>query len=96
MTDLGIILAEIEASRVELSKDDLNAAQRKAFDKCVNQHIRAHHEIKKLEITNSAHAGFVYVYCVAGLAGDEGTAAELFARSGFHACIGPRGGIKFL
>ena len=96
MTDLDILLAEIEAARVELTAEDLTAVQRKALDKAIAKHVRRFHEIKKLDITTSSHAGFVYVYCVAGLTGDEGTAAELFARSGFHACIGPRGGVKYL
>ena len=96
MTDLDILLAEIAAERVNLSLADLTATQRKALGKCIARNVRKHHEIKKLEITSSCHAGYVYVYCVAGLAGDEGTAAKLFARSGFHACIGPRGGAKYL
>jgi hypothetical protein len=96
MTDLDILLAEIEAERAYLTREQLTAVQRKALDKSIAKGVRRHHEIKTLEITTSSHAGFVYVYCVAGLAGDEGTAAELFARSGFHACIGPRGGVKYL
>jgi hypothetical protein len=96
MTDLDNLLAELEAARVELTADSLTAAQRKALDKAIAKGVLRHHEIKKLEITSSIHAGYVYVYCVAGLVGDEGTAAELFARSGFHACIGPRGGVKYL
>lgn len=96
MTDLDLLLAEIEAERVYLTRDDLTASQCKGLDKAITKGVRRHHEIKKLEITTSIHAGFVYVYCVAGLVGDEGTAAELFARSGFHACIGPRGGVKYL
>lgn len=96
MTDLDMLLAEIEAERISLSEADLSDSQRKAMRKAIDRHTWSHHEIKKLEITSSCHAGFVYVYCVAGVAGDEGTAAELFARSGFHACIGPRGGIKYL
>ena len=96
MTDLDTLLAEMEATRVELTEADLNDAQRKALHRCLTANVRRHHEVKKLEITSSSHAGFVYVYCVAGLAGDEGTAAELFARSGFHICLGPRGGTKYL
>ena len=96
MTDLETLLAEIEADRVKLTVDGLTAVQRKALDKATAKTVRSWHEIKKLEITSSSHAGYVYVYCVGGLAGDEGTAAELFARSGFHACIGPRGGVKYL
>jgi len=96
MTDLDALLAEIEAERVDLTESDLSATQRKALTKAIAATVLSFHEIKKLKITSSSHAGFVYVYCVAGLAGDEGTAAELFARSGFHACIGPRGGIKYL
>ena len=96
MTDLETLLAEIEADRVKLTVDGLTAVQRKALDKATAKTVHSWHEIKKLEITSSSHAGYVYVYCVGGLAGDEGTAAELFTRSGFHACIGPRGGVKYL
>ena len=96
MTDLDILLAEIEADRVNVAADDLTPVQRKALDKAIARTVRARHEIKKLEITRSRHDGYVYVYCVAGLAKDEGTYAEFFARSGFHACIGPRGGVKYL
>jgi hypothetical protein len=96
MTDLNLILAEIEAEKVHLTADDLTVTQRKSLNHAIDRKVRPHHEIKTLEITNSRHAGFVYVYCVAGRVGDEGTAAEFFARSGFHARIGPRGGVKYL
>lgn len=96
MTELDTLLAEIEAARVELTANDLTPVQRKALDKAIARTVRPRHEIKKLEITTSVHAGYVYVYCVAGLAKDEGTYAEFFARSRFHACIGPRGGVKYL
>jgi hypothetical protein len=95
MTDLDQILAEIEAARVELTADDLNVSQRKALKKLIALHVRSFHEIKKLDIHTTGH-GYVYVYCVAGIEGDEGTAAELFARTGFHVCLGSRGGVKHL
>jgi hypothetical protein len=96
MTELNNLLAEFEAARVELTADDLTALQRKALDKTIAKTVHSWEEIKKLEIHSSSRAGYVYVYCVGGLAGDEGTAAEFFARSRFHACIGPRGGVKYL
>jgi hypothetical protein len=100
MTDLDTLLAEMlaemDAASVNLTADDLSVVQRKALDKAIAKNVFRFHEIKKLDITTSTHAGFVYVYCVAGMAGDEGTAAELFARDGFHARIGPRGGVKYL
>ena len=96
MTELEILLAEMENQRVQLQASDLSSSQTKAIKRAISRKVRPRHEIKKLEIDAYADSRYVYVYCVAGLPGDEGTAAEIFCRSGFHACIGPRGGIKYL
>lgn len=96
MTELDILLAEVEAQRVQLQASDLSSSQSKAMKHAIARNVFHRHEIKKLEITTYSDSRYVYVSCVAGLPGDEGTAAEIFCRSGFHACIGPRGGIKYL
>lgn len=48
------------------------------------------HEIKEFSVKESGDS--MYVYIETGLIGDEGTAAELYARSNTRVFVGPRGG----
>lgn len=87
MHERNTILADIEAARAELTVGDLSSAQREALHKAITKTVHAGHAVNELEIVSSTYAGYVYVRCLAGT-----TAAS----SGFHACIGPRGGVEYL
>lgn len=50
------------------------------------------YEFKKLLL--QVYPGFVSVYIVVGMKGDEGTMAEIFARDKVHAFVHIRGGLK--
>jgi len=94
MTDLDQLLAEFEASTVEISLDDLNAAQRRAADRLISSVTFLEYEVKKLSITRYNNHKHVTLYVESGLPNDEGTAAAIFGRLERHVLIGSRGGVK--
>ena len=98
MTDtdqlLAEILAEIEASTVEILLDDLNPAQRRAADNLISSVTFLDFEIKKLSVTRFNNRRSVTLYVESGLPNDEGTAAAIFGRLERHVTIGPRGAVK--
>lgn len=72
---------------------DLPHAQQEAVRGLIDAHVAETHAIVTLRI----HPGRdgVCVYCVARHPAPR-DAAEVFNRSGFHAHIGPQGGVKIL
>jgi hypothetical protein len=54
------------------------------------------YEFKRWEVTESPDYGLVFLISDVGMKGDEGTLAEVFARSHRHIVIGPRGGVESL
>lgn len=95
MTELDYLLAEFEDD-IAVSVDSLNAAQRQTLDRAIAAKVPHHHEIKKMSFTLSWDGASVYVRAIAGLPNDEGTTAELIARTEFQVRIGPRGGLKYI
>ena len=98
MTDtdqlLAEILAEMKASTVEISLDDLNPAQRRAADRLISSVTFLDYEIKKLSITRYGNYKHATLYVESGLPNDEGTMASIFGRLERHVQIGSRGGVK--
>lgn len=81
--------------------DDLPDTQFLAATNLLASHVAQGHVALVLRVTPSFAGKHVYVYCLAGLrpgthAYDDATAAERFARSGFHVRIGARGAVKHI
>lgn len=81
--------------------DHLPDAQFLAATNLLRFYVTDGHDVLKLTVTPSFAGKHVYVHCLAGLrpgthAYDDATAAERFARSGFHARIGARGAITHI
>ena len=93
MTDLDILLAEMEAATKTVTLDDLTAAQRKAAERIIAKTTGSRKEIKTLKISRYNGYSYVTLYVEAGLPGDENTLAALFARNTAHVQVGPRGGV---
>jgi hypothetical protein len=80
---------------------DLPDAQFLAATNLLKSHVTDGHDVLQLRVTPSFAGKHVYVHCLAGLrpgthAYDDATAAERFARSGFHVRIGARGAVKHI
>lgn len=54
------------------------------------------YEIKKFEVKEHEEFGYVAVYVVTGMKGDEGTLAEALGRKHRHGFIGKKGGITYV
>lgn len=54
------------------------------------------YEYKRFEVTEHPECHCVSLVTVVGLKGDEGTMAQIFARTHRHIWIGKRGGLKLL
>lgn len=93
MTDLDILLAEMEAATKIVTLDDLTAAQRKAAERVIAKTLGQRKEIKTLKISRFSDYSYVTLYVEAGLPNDEGTYASIFARDVAHVQVGPRGGV---
>lgn len=61
--------------------------------KLVAKQCGEQYEIKTWEVEDCGN--FVSLFVKYGMIGDEGTAAEIFARDAAHLFIGKRGGIRF-
>lgn len=93
MTDLDVLMAEIEAQTQTIGLADLNPMQRRAVEDYRDARVSYWQEVKKFEVTRSL--GGVFVYMIVGVPGDEGTAA-LTVRGYYHILVGPRGKIRVI
>jgi len=93
MTDLDILIAEMEAATKVVTLDDLTTAQRKAAERVIAHTVGSRKEIKTLKMTRYNGYSYVTLYVEAGLPDDEHTLAAIFARDEAHVQVGPRGGV---
>jgi hypothetical protein len=83
----------------DMRLESLISAQRRAIARLTDEHVKPEHKRRDIRISPSWVDKSIYV-TVRGRLDPESeeygnaTAAERFAVSGFHANIGPRGGVK--
>lgn len=100
-TTIAAITEKTEFEFIINENAQMRTAQRNMMAALINRYFSRHtcgeahqhkYEFKKLSV--QVYSGFISVLLVVGMKEDEGTMAEIFARSRVHAFIHIRGGVR--